>query len=364
MRIVIFGLTVTSSWGNGHATTWRGLLAALHGAGHRVTFFERDVPYYAAARDLPQPPFCDLVLYADWQDAVPRARAALREADVAIVSSFCADGIVAGDLVLESSARVKAFYDIDTPRTLDDLAGTGMASPNGARYLDARQIPEYDVYLSFTGGPALRELETRWHARRAVPLYCSVDPGVHRPAAPAAEFRCSLGYLGTYSADRHAALEALLAEPARQRPDDRFWVVGSSYPAELAWPPNVRRRSHLPPEEHAAFYCANRITLNVTRAAMARTGYSPSVRLFEAMACGTPVLTDDWPGLADLFVPGSEILVAPTTADALAALDRSDDELRRIAAAARGRVLAEHTASVRARELVDACEAAAGALVR
>ncbi|CAN5219706.1 glycosyltransferase [soil metagenome] len=361
MRIVIFGLTVTSSWGNGHATTWRALLAALERAGHEATFFERDVPYYAAARDLPHPPFCSLELYEDWAAVLPRALSAIREADIAIVTSFCPDGVAAGDLVLESAAGVKVFYDIDTPRTLEDLADAGHASTTGARYVEARQIPGYDLYLSFTGGPTLRELERRWRARRAVALYCSVDPALHRPVPPAESLRCALGYLGTYSADRQAALERLLLRPAERLPHERFVVAGSSYPEDQAWPRNVALRPHLPPAEHASFYCANRVTLNVTRAAMARVGYSPSVRLFEAAACGTPLLTDDWPGLADLFTHGAEILVAQTTEDALAALGRSDEELRRIAAAARERVLTQHTADARARELVAACGASTGA---
>ena len=358
MRFVIFGLTVSSSWGNGHATTWRGVLKALHRAGHSVTFFERDVPYYAAERDLPAPAFCELVLYDDWTGVLPRARSALAGADVAIVTSYCADGLAACRLVLDQAGALRVFYDIDTPVTLAELSAQGIATATGARYLTPDLIPEFDLYLSFTGGPLLDQLTTVWRARRVAPLYCSVDPEVHSPTEPSAEFRCSLGYLATYSADRQPGLDRFLITPARRRPRETFVVVGSLYPAEIEWPPNVKRGWHLAPSEHAAFYCANRITLNVTRQAMVQDGYSPSVRLFEAASCGTPILSDWWPGLDEFFRPGEEILLARTSADAEAALDSSDAELTRLARAARERTLAAHTCDVRARELVAACEAA------
>ncbi len=359
MRFVIFGLTVSSSWGNGHATTWRGLLKALARAGHSTIFFERDVPYYAVERDLPDPEYVDLRLYDEWNALAPQARRAVAEADVAIVTSFCPDGLDAARLVLDAAGSLRVFYDIDTPVTLAELRQHGVATATGARYLTPELIPEYDLYLSFTGGPLLREIERVWGARRAAPLYCSVDPEEHRPVEPRPEFRCALGYLGTYTPDRQPAIDDLLFAPARRTPDERFWVVGSLFPQGIDWPVNVFVRPHLPPAEHAAFYCANRLTLNVTRRAMMEVGYSPSVRIFEAASCGTPVLTDRWPGLEAFFEPGVEILTAATTDEATAALAAGDGELARIAAAARERTLAEHTAAVRAAQLVAACEAAA-----
>ncbi len=199
MRLAIFGLTVTSAWANGHATTWRGLLKALQRDGHQVTFFERDVPYYAAERDLPDPDFCELVLYDDWAEVLPRARRALAAADVGMVTSYCPDGLDACRLVLDTPGQAHAFYDIDTPITLAELSRNGIATATGARYLTPDLIPEFDLYLTFTGGPLLGDLETVWRARRAVPLYCSVDPEVHAPVSPLEELRCSLGYLGSYA---------------------------------------------------------------------------------------------------------------------------------------------------------------------
>ena len=357
LQFTIFGLTISSSWANGHATPWRALLKGLHASGHTATFFERDVDYYAQHRDLDAPEFCNLVLYSDWADVLQRARVAARESDVAIVTSYCPDGLAACELVLSTGRPLRVFYDMDTPVTLGALEKDGLAVSGGARYLTPDLVPEFDLYLSFTGGPVLECLRSRWGARRTAALYGSVDPAVHSPVAdPPADLRCALGYLGTYAADRQPALGRLLIEPARAHPEKRFVVVGSLYPPEVAWPPNVVTRPHLDPRDHPAFYSANRLTLSVSRRAMLEWGYTPSGRLFEATSCGTPVLTDRFPGLEDVFVPGEEILVAETTDDALGALDLADDALRRIAAAGRERTLRQHTGTQRARELVEACE--------
>lgn len=351
MRFVIFGLTVSSSWGNGHATLWRGLVHALARAGHRVDFFERDVPYYAAYRDLTALPGGDLVLYERWADVLPRARAALADADVAMVTSYCPDGRDAARLVLESDVPRRAFYDLDTPVTLARL-DAGEEVP----YLPVEGLGAFDLVLSYTGGAALDALRTRLGARCVAPLYGSVDPAAHRPAPPRDDWRCDLSYIGTYAADRQDAVERYLLEPARRLPARRFTLAGSQYPADFPWAPNLWYLAHLPPHDHAAFYAASRLTLNVTRGAMAAMGWCPSGRLFEAAACGVPILTDWWPGLDDFFVPGREILVAHGTDDAMAALALDDGTLADVARRARERTLDEHTADRRALELVRCLE--------
>ena len=358
MRFACFGLTISSAWANGHATPLRGLLRALHRRGHQVVFFERDVEYYARHRDLARPDFCELVLYADWPSVRRRAAQILHSSDVAIVTSYCPDGLAACRLVLDTPEILHAFYDLDTPVTLAALAADGLAVPSGAHYLTPQLIPEFDFYLSFTGGPVLDTLTHVWGARRSAALCGSVDPEQHtRQFAPPDEFRCALGYLGTYASDRQASLEQLLFATAREREAERFCVVGSLYPPAIDWPLNVIRFEHLEPPRHPAFYSANRLTLSVTREAMREWGYSPSGRLFEAAACGTPVLTDRWPGLDEFFTPGVEILVADSSDDAAAALDLDDRELARIGAAARERTLEQHTGDARARELLAVCEA-------
>lgn len=345
LRIVILGLTITSSWGNGHATTYRGLVRGLARRGHEVLFLERDKPWYAEHRDLAAPPYGTTVLYDGVAALQGPWAAAIAAADLVIVGSYVPDGIEVGRLVQKLARGATAFYDIDTPVTLAALEA------GSCDYLSAELLRGYDLYLSFTGGPTLQELERRWGSPAARPLYCSADPDLYRPA-PDAAMRWDLGYLGTYSPDRQPVLERLLCDPARAWAAGRFVVAGPLYPEDVAWPETVERIEHSPPAEHRAFYAAQRFTLNVTRADMVRRGHSPSVRLFEAACCGTPIISDWWPGLNELFQPGVEILIADGTEDVLAAI-RGMPEAERLAigAAGRARVLAGHTGDHRAAEL-------------
>jgi spore maturation protein CgeB len=354
MKLVVFGLSVSSSWGNGHATIWRALAAGLARRGHKVVFFERDVPYYAAHRDLAALPGGELRLYREWAEALPRARAHLSGCDAAMVTSFCPDAAAACDLVLASRAKVRAFYDLDTPVTLCTLR-------DGQRvaYLPPKGLGEFDLVLSFTGGRALDELRTGLGAQRVAPLYGCVDPDVHVPAAPREEFAADLSYLGTFAQDRQDALERLFLEPAARLPSQRFRIGGSLYPEGFPWRENVWYSAHVPPPLHAAFYGSSRLTLNVTRGAMASFGFCPSGRLFEAAACGAPVISDAWEGLDRFFAPGEELIVAREADDVVAALRRDPAELARIGARARARALEEHSGDRRAQELLAWLEHAA-----
>jgi spore maturation protein CgeB len=346
VKLVIFGLSISSSWGNGHATLWRGLCRALVARGHEIVFFERDVPYYREHRDLTDLPGLTLQLYGDWTEASRIAERELKDADVAMVTSYCPDGVAAGDLVLRSNVRLRAFYDLDTPVTLERLRAGHMVP-----YIGPRGLRDFDLVLSYTGGVALHELKTLLGAKRVAPLYGSVDPTVHRPVHAVARFEADLSYLGTYAEDRQSALEALFIEPARRRPERRFVIAGAMYPPQFPWTANIFFVRHLPPAEHPAFFSSSRITLNVTRRAMAHMGFCPSGRLFEAAACGTPVLSDWWEGLDHFFAPDRELLVARSTEDAIRALDTPPGDLERMAEAARARTLDEHTAEHRARDL-------------
>jgi spore maturation protein CgeB len=342
-EVVILGLSITSSWGNGHATTYRALVKALKKRGHRITFLERDVPWYAEHRDLPRPPYCRTVLYRDVAELQAKYSSLLRAADAVIVGSYVPEGVPVGEWATATAACPVAFYDIDTPVTLAKL------ERGDEEYLTYELIQAYDLYLSFTGGPTIDRLHALG-SPKAAPLYCSVDADVHAPLKVARRWR--LGYLGTYSDDRQPGLERLLCAPARAMPDAEFVVAGPQYPENLDWPENVEHTAHLPPSEHCAFYCAQDFTLNVTRADMREAGYSPSVRLFEAAACGVPIISDCWEGLDSFLTIGSEILVADTTEDALGHLRRvGEAERRSIAAAARARILSRHTADHRATEL-------------
>lgn len=343
LRIVVLGLSLSSSWGNGHATTYRSLLKALSARGHDILFLERDVPWYAATRDLTDPSYCRLVFYASLPE-LERHRTAIASADAVIVGSYVPDGIAVGGFVLAAARGVKAFYDIDTPVTLEDLEDGTCA------YLSEDLAGRYDLYLSFTGGPTLSHIERCYGVPAARALYCSVDTEMYAPLPTPR--RWDLSFLGTYSLDRQETLQRLLIEPARRAPHLRFAVAGAQYPSSISWPENVELIEHVPPRDHPAFYAASRFTLNVTRANMVRAGYSPSVRLFEAAAGGTAIISDAWPGLEMFLQPNRDVVIATRPEDVLAALlSIPDSRRRRLAQAARRRVLANHTSEHRAAEL-------------
>lgn len=346
MRLVFFGLSLTSSWGNGHATTYRGLLSGLRRRGHAVTFFEKDVEWYARHRDLPQPPQARLQLYQHWTEVRPAALRAAREADAVIVGSYFPDAIPLLDDLLARETALTCFYDIDTPVTLAGLRA------GRCRYLRADQIAALDLYLSFTGGPVLEELQRLWHARCVRPLYCACDEAEYRKAQRPLHPAVTLSFLGTYAEDRQTKFERLLLQPARRSPGRKFRVAGSMYPQPELWPANVQYENHLAPARHADFYASSRYTLNLTRQAMVEAGYSPSVRLFEAAAAATPIISDPWPGLAGFFEPGREILLANSSSEIQAILDNmSAAEAAAIGRAAQEHVLATHTCGQRAQEL-------------
>jgi len=346
----MFGLTLSSSWGNGHATPYRAILRALHRLGHRITFYERDVPYYARHRDFTNCDFCELVLYSDWASVRKQALAEAAASDVVMTASYVPEGAGIAEELLSLDGPLRVFYDLDTPITLQQLKNGDL------EYLRAGQLAQFDLVFSWTGGEALVELERDYHVRNARPLYGCVDPDLYYPVRPRLNMRCELSYMGTYASDRQAKLEALFLEPARKRPAWRFLLAGPLYPAEWQWPANVHHLEHVSPSEHPALYCSSRLTLNVTRETMAACGYCPSGRFFEASACGTPIITDWFTGLDSFFDPGTEVLVAGRAEEVLAALGRSDVDLAGMARRARERTLEQHTGFQRALSMVAAFE--------
>lgn len=354
MKIVIFGLSVTSSWGNGHATLWRGLLRALHELGHEIDFFERDTPYYARWRDVTSLPYARVHLYSDWIEALPAAKEAIASADAGVATSYCPDGAAACDLLLNGKLSRTLFYDMDTPVTLSRLERGELVE-----YLPSSGLADFDLVLSYTGGQALDLLRERLGARCAATLYGWVDPATYHRVDSTHWYEADLSYLGTYSADRQAALEDLFFTPARRAPDRRFVIGGAMYPNPETWPHNIRHYHHVGPPEHCAFYSSSPLTLNVTRASMAAMGYCPSGRLFEASAAGTAVLSDWWQGLDTFFKPGEEILIADSSGEAIAAIKNDRGALAKIGARAKQRTLDCHTAEIRARRFIDMIESPA-----
>lgn len=342
LDIVVLGLSLSSSWGNGHAVTYRALLKALAQRGHRILFLEREKPWYAVHRDLNNPAYCRLEFYKDFED-LKRFSDRVGNADLVMVGSYVPEGRRVGEWAQRTAGGIVAFYDIDTPVTLANLA-VGKAD-----YLSSNQISDYDIYFTFTGGPTLDLLRDQHGAPIAAPLYCSADLDLYRPVS--SPKRWDLSYLGTFSADRQPALERLLLETARRLPGRKFAVAGAQYPGDIDWPANVQVVAHLPPSEHPSFYAASRFALNITRARMMATGWSPSIRLFEAAACATPVISDAWDGLSEFFEPGLELLTVATSEDVVAALEMPVERARSIGEAARRRLLAAHTPSHRAETL-------------
>ncbi|HEX6563542.1 MAG TPA: glycosyltransferase [Chthoniobacterales bacterium] len=349
MKIVVLGLSITSSWGNGHATTYRSLLAALHGFGHEIVFLERDVPWYASHRDAAVLPFCRIELYRDLSDLEKRFSELVRMADVTVVGSYVPEGVAVGEWVIHVADGVTAYYDIDTPVTLAKL------EQEDYEYLTPCLIPKFQVYFSFTGGPILNYLQEQYGSPKARPLYCCADIAHYYPQS--VPERWLAGYLGTYSPDRQTWVEEFLVKPARLLARERFVVAGPSYPDRIDWPSNVERIDHLPPDEHRQFYCGQKFTINITRADMRRSGYSPSVRLFEAAACGVPIISDLWEGIEAFFEPGKEILLVQDTGEVMKILrDLTEEKRSTLASQARARVLKDHTAARRARELLAVLE--------
>ena len=344
LRIVMFGLSVTSSWGNGHATPYRSLIRALTMRGHDVLFLERDLPCHVGHRDVSHPLFGRTRIYASLREVKELYRREVREADMVVVGSRVPEGTEIGRWVTSTARGLRAFYDLDMPVTM------AMLDRGDETYISRELASRYNMYLSFTGGPLLEQVERKYGTLMARPLYASVDPMAYHPEP--ADIEWDLGYMGTYVPDRQPMLSKLLIQPARLKKTGRLVVAGPQYPDDVAWPPNIQRIEHLPQVHHRRFYNSQRFTLNLTRMDMARAGYSPNVRLFEAAACGTPIISDSWDGLSSFFEPDSEILVARNSRDTLRYLrDISESERIAIGNRARAKVMSAHTGTHRAVEL-------------
>jgi spore maturation protein CgeB len=353
LKITIFGLTLSSSWGNGHATPYRAIVRALGRAGHRIVFYEKDVPYYSTHRDLPNPDFCELRLYDAWETARQGALESARDSDIVINASYCPEGARISEEVLQLQRPLKVFYDLDTPVTLAKLrAGSNVD------YIRAEQLREFDLVLSWTGGRALEELREAWGVQMARPLFGCVDPDTYRREPTRTEFECALSYMGTFAHDRQEKLDRLFLEPSRCRRDLRFLLAGSLYPWNWQWGENVKKLDHVAPADHPALYSSSQCTLNITRADMAESGYCPSGRFFEAAACGTAIISDWFDGLDHFFTPGEEVIIAHSAEDTLHALAEMPEALERMGARARQRTLDEHTGTKRAEQLLRCCEEA------
>jgi spore maturation protein CgeB len=348
LNIAFFGSSLVSAYWNGAATYYRGLIRALDGEGHRVTFYEPDAYDRQAHRDIPDPPWAKVVVYSGLrEDAAYQALEAARGADLLIKASGV--GVFDGLLeraILEVKGRdtLAVFWDVDAPATLDQV----LRGPDDPfRSL----IPRYDMILTYGGGAPVVDAYVKLGARLCVPIYNALDPSTHHPAAPERRFAADLGFLGNRMPDREARVEEFFFRAAAELPTHRFLLGGNGWEAR-AMPPNVAYAGHIYTHDHNAFNCSLQVSLNVNRASMARYGFSPPTRIFEAAGAGACLITDAWEGVEMFLEPGREILVARDgyeVAEQLRIL--TPERARAVGNAARRRVLSEHTYRHRARQL-------------
>jgi spore maturation protein CgeB len=344
LKIVILGLSISSSWDNGHATIYRDLVRELCRRGHDVLFLERDTAWHTSNRDLPDPSHGRTEFYSTIKELKDRFSGEIRNADFVIVGSSVPEGINIGEWVTRVAQGVTAFYDLDTPATVANLI------KDSADSISTALIPRYQMYLSLTGGPMLNCIEKNFGSSMARPLYTSVDATFYFPEER--ELKWDLGYLGAHDHGSQPSLERLLLEPARRWSEGKFIVARPQIPRGVRWPKNVKRVRHLSPAKQRVFYNSQRYTLNLTRANRTTAGFSPNARLLEAAACGTPIISDSWIGLETFFKPDEEILISHSADETLIYLEEIPEmDRRRIGARARECVLAKHTARHRAIEL-------------
>lgn len=348
MKIAFFASSLVSAYWNGAATYYRGIVRALHERGHRVTFYEPDAYDRQKHRDMADPPWAKVVVYsAQSEDEVLRTVEQARGADLVVKAS----GVGVHDALLERAvldlqgpATRVVFWDVDAPATLDRVHGDA-ADP--FRPL----IPRYDLVLTYGGGEPVRQAYLGLGARDCVPIYNALDPATHHPVPPEPRFECDLAFLGNRLPDREARVEEFFLRAAAQLPDRRMLLGGSGW-GDKPLPANVQYLGHVYTADHNAFNCTPRAVLNVSRESMARYGFSPATRVFEAAGAAACLITDAWAGLETFFEPGTEVLVAQggdEVAQHVAALDAQ--RARAIGQAAYRRVLAEHTYAHRAAQV-------------
>ena len=344
MKIAFYGSSLLSSYWNGAATYYRGLIRALAQHGHDVTFYEPDAFGRQQNRDIEPPEWCKVVVYDATPEALKRAAALARGADVVVKTSgvgYEDDALLRAVLDAADPQAIKIFWDVDAPATLAELR-ENPAHPSH------RALSELDLVLTYGGGDAVIDAYRALGAADCIPIYNALDASTHHPVAREERFAATLGFLGNRLPDREARVENFFLEPAAKLPDSSFLLGGSGW-ADRSLPANVRAIGHVSTREHNAFNVSPRAVLNINRASMAETGFSPPTRVFEAAGAGACLITDEWPGI-DLFLqPGEEILVARDGQDVVEALaSLTDQSAGEIGRAALARVLRDHTYEQRA----------------
>jgi spore maturation protein CgeB len=348
MNIAFFGSSLVSAYWNGAATYYRGMIRALAGRGHNVTFYEPDAYQRQQHRDMEDPPWARVVVYtAEGEAGVLAALEDARGADLIVKASGVGvfDELLEGAVLdLRNSDNIVAFWDVDAPATLDRVHGDSFDSFHD-------RIPRYDIIFTYGGGDPVVNAYRDLGARKCVPIYNALDRSTHHPVAPEPRFQADLGFLGNRLPDREARVEQFFLQVAQQLPDRRFLLGGSGW-GERDLPQNVSWAGHVYTQDHNAFNCTPLAVLNINRESMARYGFSPPTRVFEAAGAAACLITDAWQGIDQFLEPGREVLVANSGAEVAAHIDALDgSRAGRIGRAAMRRVLAEHTYDQRARLL-------------
>lgn len=356
-RIAFYGSSILSSYWNGAATYYRGLLRALARLGHDITFHEPDAFDRARHRDIDWPDWCRVAVYPATAQGVAQAAERAAEADVVVKASgvgFADDALLAGVMAAARPGALRVFWDVDAPATLAAMH----ADPGDAL---RAMLPDLDLVLTYGGGDPVVRAYGALGARACVPVYNALDPDTHFPVPADPRFAADLAFLGNRLPDREARVEEFLLKPARALPQMTFLLGGSGWDA-AALPPNLCCIGHVPMRDHNALNATPRMVLNVARDSMAATGFSPATRVFEAAGAGACLVTDAWEGVGMFLEPGHEVLVARDGQDVADLLrGTTADRAARIGARARRRVLAEHTYRLRAAQ-VDAILAGRTAL--
>ena len=358
MKIAFYGSSLLSSYWNGAATYYRGLLSDLARRGHAITFYEPDAFDRQKHRDIEPPDWAEVRVYEATEEACRAVIAEAARADVVVKASGVGvfdDVLLEGVMAASRPEPIRLFWDVDAPATLAELGAN-------ADHPLHRVMPSLDAVMTYGGGPPVVEAYERFGARRCIPIYNALDPTTHHPVPPEERFRAQVSFLGNRLPDREKRVEEFFLRAARLAPRHRFLLGGNGW-GDKRLPPNVDAIGHVGTIEHNAVNCSALAVLNVTRQSMADNGWSPPTRVFEATGAGACLVTDAWEGIEDFLEPGEEVLTAEDGAEVArhaAALD--PDRAGAIGAAARERVLAEHTYRQRAEQVEQVLSGALGAV--
>lgn len=347
MKIAFYGSSLLSSYWNGAATYYRGILSALAARGYDITFYEPDAFERQQNRDIDAPDWCRSVVYDADEPSLRRVLAEAAQADVVVKASGVGvfdRELLEGILQHARPDALKLFWDVDAAATLDEMR----AEPD---HPVRQALPALDMVLTYGGGPPVIDAYQGFGARLCLPIYNALDPATHHPVAPDPAFACDLAFLANRLPDREARVEEFFLAPAAALPDRRFVIGGNGW-HDKPMPANVRAIGHVGTAQHNAFNCTPRAVLNVARDSMARIGFSPATRVFEAAGAAACLITDAWEGIEQFLTPDEEVLVArdgQDVAEHLATL--TEERARAIGQAALARVLREHTYALRGEEV-------------